>query len=55
MSQTKLALPGIIPGRESLASDILAGDGKIANLFLQCKVDNNTNASIPLKNCATQC
>jgi hypothetical protein len=31
--------PGIIklfPARESLVSDIAAGDGKIANLFLQC-------------------
>jgi hypothetical protein len=38
MSLTKLSLaaPGIIklfPARESLASDILAGDRKMANLF----------------------
>jgi hypothetical protein len=42
MSLTKLTLADnnlIIPGQESLVSDILAGDGKIgknANLFLQC-------------------
>jgi hypothetical protein len=33
--------PGIIklfPARESLVSDIPAGDGKMANLFLQCMV-----------------
>ncbi len=32
-------LPGItklFPARESLVSDIPAGDGKIVNLFLQC-------------------
>jgi hypothetical protein len=39
---TKLSLAGnnlIIPGQRpgSLVSDIPAGDGKIANLFLQCK------------------
>ncbi len=27
---------GIFPPRESLVSDIPAGDGKMANLFLQC-------------------
>jgi hypothetical protein len=27
----------LIPARESLVSDILAGDGKTTNLFLQCK------------------
>jgi hypothetical protein len=40
MSLTKLSWPGIIkivPARESLVSDIPAGDGKTANLFLQCK------------------
>jgi hypothetical protein len=26
----------ILPARESLVSDIPAGDGKLANLFLQC-------------------
>jgi hypothetical protein len=40
MSLTKLSLAGkksIIPGAvESLVSDIPAGEGKIANLFLQC-------------------
>jgi hypothetical protein len=33
--------PGIIevfPARESLVRDILAGDGKNDNLFLQCRV-----------------
>ena len=36
MSLTNLSLAGknlIIPARESLASDIPAGDGKIVNLF----------------------
>jgi hypothetical protein len=36
MSLTKLSLNGnilIIPARESLVSDIPAGDGKTANLF----------------------
>jgi hypothetical protein len=40
MSLTKLFLGGnnlIFPARESLVSDIQAGDGKIANLFLQCR------------------
>ncbi len=40
MSPTKLFLAGnnliIIPTRESLVSGIPAGDGKNANLFLQC-------------------
>jgi hypothetical protein len=40
MSLTKLSLAGnnlIIPGqRESLVSDIPAGDWKIANIFLPC-------------------
>jgi hypothetical protein len=36
---TYQTLPGRenFPARESLVSDIPAGDGKIANLFLQCK------------------
>ncbi len=41
MSLTKLSLAGnniIIPARESLVSDIPAGDGKIVNPFLQCTV-----------------
>ncbi len=29
-------IPELFPARESLVSDIQAGDGKIANLFLQC-------------------
>ncbi len=36
--------PGIIkffPARESLVSDIPAGDGKAANVFLQCVVPAN--------------
>jgi hypothetical protein len=39
---TKLSLAGkkLIPARESLDSDILAGDGKMANLFLQCTHQN---------------
>jgi hypothetical protein len=43
MSLTKLSLGGnndvvykLFPPRESLVSDIPAGDGKIVNLFLQC-------------------
>jgi hypothetical protein len=39
ISPTKLSVGGIIkffPSRESLVSDIPAGDRKIANLFLQC-------------------
>ncbi len=43
MSLTKLSLGGncdviykLFPSRESLVSDIPAGDGKMANLFLQC-------------------
>ncbi len=39
MSLTKLSWAGIIklfPARESLARNIPAGDGKTANLFLQC-------------------
>ncbi len=43
MSLTKLSLAGnnlIIPGQEELVSEkILAGDGKTANLFLQCEWD----------------
>ncbi len=30
----------IFPARESLVSDIPAWDGKIANLFLQCTIEN---------------
>ncbi len=39
MSLTKLSLSGnnwIVPVTEILVSDIRAGDGKTANLFLQC-------------------
>jgi hypothetical protein len=39
MSVTKLSWAGMIklfPPRESLVSDITSGDGKTANLFLQC-------------------
>jgi hypothetical protein len=39
MSPTKLSLAGnnlVFPARESLVSDITAGDGKIANHLLQC-------------------
>jgi hypothetical protein len=40
MSLTKLSLVGknSFPTREGLVSDIPAGAGKIANLFLQCTV-----------------
>ncbi len=34
---TKLSLIKVFPTRESFDSDILAGDGKNANLFLQCR------------------
>ncbi len=40
MSLNKLSLAGnnlMIPGRENLVCDIPAGDGKIANFFLQCR------------------
>ncbi len=41
MSLTKLSLAGkvikLFPAMESLVIDIPAGDGKIINLFLQCK------------------
>jgi len=33
----RLGLGKFFPARESLASDILAGDGKTATLFLQCR------------------
>jgi hypothetical protein len=38
-NQTKpgRAIINLFPARESLVGDIPAGDGKIANLFLQCK------------------
>jgi hypothetical protein len=39
-SYTVKKMPGIIklfPDRESLVSDIPAGDGKIGNCFLQCR------------------
>jgi hypothetical protein len=43
MSPTKLSLAGnnlitVFPARESLVSDIPAGDAKIANLFIQCAI-----------------
>jgi hypothetical protein len=41
MSLTNLSLVGnnlILPAWESVVSDIPAGDGKLANLFLQCIV-----------------
>jgi hypothetical protein len=38
MSPTKLDGNSLIsPGRESLVCEIPAGDGKIANFFLQCR------------------
>ncbi len=40
MSITKLSLAGVVKlflARESLVNDIPAGDGKIYNLFLQCR------------------
>jgi hypothetical protein len=50
MSLTKLSLDGnnkSVPGRGELISDIPAGDGKTASLFLQCtgdmSRDNNTS------------
>ncbi len=35
-----LAWNNLIIPRESLVSDIPAGDGKIANLFLQCNINS---------------
>ncbi len=43
MSITKLSLAGdnlILAGQGEFGSDILAGDGKIDNLFLQCCKDS---------------
>ncbi len=41
MSQIKISLAGnnLITSRDSLVCDITAGDGKIANLLLQCSID----------------
>jgi hypothetical protein len=43
---------GIFPPRESLVSDIPAGDGKMANLFLQCRQfgygRKNSQTTVPL-------
>ncbi len=33
---TNQTIPSLIPSRESLISDIPAGDGKTTSLFLQC-------------------
>ncbi len=33
----------LFPARESLVSDIPAGDGKTANLFLQCGTTKTSN------------
>jgi hypothetical protein len=38
----------LIPARESLVSDIPAGDRKIANLFLQCKGLSNSDVDVVL-------
>ncbi len=47
MSLTKLSLVGkkikLFPAKESLVSDILAVDGKMANLFLQCVIGQTSN------------
>jgi hypothetical protein len=55
MSLTKLSLGGnydviykLFPSRESLVSDIPAGDGKMANLFLQCMVAPSSSMTPPL-------
>jgi hypothetical protein len=32
-----------LPARESLVSDIPAGEGNIANLFLQCRIEKHQN------------
>jgi hypothetical protein len=42
MSPTKLSQIKLFPARESLVSDILAGDGKMNNLFLQCRRSGST-------------
>ncbi len=51
MSLTKLSLDGntvikFLPARESLVSDVPDGDGKTANLSLQCVHRNIANSSI---------
>ncbi len=50
MSLTKLSLGGndlIIPApRESLVSDIPAGDGNVANLFLQCSLQFSSRRTL---------
>jgi hypothetical protein len=47
MSLNKISLAGnnLFPSRESLVSDIPAGDEKIANLFLQCALTQPAPAS----------
>jgi hypothetical protein len=53
MSLTKLSLAGIFeffPARESLVSDIPAGDGKIVNLLLQNLMQISTLSKILQKN-----
>jgi hypothetical protein len=48
MSLTKPSLIiNLFPARESLVSDIPAGDGKIENLFLQCSF-GLANKDIPI-------
>jgi hypothetical protein len=56
MSLTKLSLGGnnlfmtsLFPARESLVSDIPAGDGNIEKLFLRCIVGNNKKSCKILK------
>jgi hypothetical protein len=53
----------LFPARESLVGDIPAGDGKIANLFLQCMleltktshVDSKVQLSKPRRKNADEC
>ncbi len=51
MSLTKLSLAGntvikLFPARESLVSDIPAGDGKLANLFYRVLIFNEKFVSV---------
>jgi hypothetical protein len=56
MSLTKLTLAGnLFHTRESLVVDIPAGDGKIANLFLQCTFFNTAICRPCVSNCVGRC
>jgi hypothetical protein len=53
MSQTKVSLTGInlnIPGQGEFGSNILAGDGKIVNLFTVYHLKKMRNISVRILN-----